>query len=56
MKTSEFLLFVSKEVIQGVIGALDEELAERNADYEKLKRSEELRKGSIDVEFTVVKE
>ncbi len=49
MKTSEFLLIVA----QGVIKTLKENIAERNVIYEEQKRSENLRKGSIDVEFKV---
>ena len=36
-----------------VIDVLGEELLQRDADHEQQKRSEELRKGSIDVEFKV---
>ncbi len=56
MKTGDFLLIVA----QGVIKTLKKELAERNAVYEKEKqrekRSEELKRNSIDVEYKVVKE
>jgi len=41
------------EILLRVIDALGEELLQRDADYEQQKRSEELRKGSIDVEFKV---
>lgn len=49
MRAGEVLL----RVAAGVINVLKEDLAERNAAYERQKRSEELRRGSIDVEFKV---
>jgi hypothetical protein len=49
MKTGDILLMIAK----GVVNTLKEELAERNAIHERQKRSKNLRKGSIDVEFRV---
>lgn len=52
MKTGEFLLILA----QGVIKTLKGDLAKRNATYEQQKRSEKLKRNSIDVEFRVIKE
>lgn len=46
---AKLILIIANEFINRA----KNELATRNADYEQQKRSEELRKGSIDVEFKV---
>ncbi len=52
METGELLL----RVAAGVINVIKEDLTKRNADYAQQKRSENLRKGSIDVEYKIIKD